>query len=132
MGLGITDAIDLSGRVIEMIKTGATMELREKIMELREAVLNVKEELLTLREENAELKREAAQRGTLKFEDWVYWLHEDGTRDGPFCPKCQDDEKKLVRLQAGNQGYGYRWLCVVCRTTFGSTVVGDPYAGHRR
>lgn len=37
MALGITDAVSLSGRVLELVKQGVTLDLQERIIELREA-----------------------------------------------------------------------------------------------
>jgi hypothetical protein len=131
MGLGITEAVDLSGRLVELVKAGATIELREKIMELREAVLNTKEEVLALRAENAELKRAATEKNLMKFEQGLYWLGEGSTREGPFCPKCRDDEQKNARLQAAGSNSGWRWRCLICKNLYGSQS-GDPYQGFRR
>jgi hypothetical protein len=115
MVLGISEAVELSGRIVELVKKGATMELQERIMELREAVLNSKEELLRLRDENGELKRQAAKRNDLVFERGVYWQeHEGGDREGPFCQRCQDVDSKLVRLQEAAQDSGWHYWCRGC------------------
>ena len=62
MGLGISEAVDLSGYIVEASKDGVTPELRQQLMELREAVRNANDEMLALREENARLKPPPATR----------------------------------------------------------------------
>jgi len=120
MVLGISEAVELTGRIASLVKQGATMELQERIIELREAVLNVKEELLELREENTELKRAAAQRQNSKFDGHLYWLETEGERQGPFCQKCYDKDGKTVRLIALPAGWNFDWNCTVCEGNYGS------------
>lgn len=118
MALGISEAVDLSGRIIELVKKGATIELQERIIELREAVLNAREELLSLRQENAELKRSTAERQHFTFDSEVYWRERDGKRDGPFCPTCYDSTAKTIRLQPLGPGFGFKWTCNVCNGAY--------------
>ena len=119
MALGISEAVSLSGRVLELVKQGATMDLQERIMDLREAVLNVREELLTLREENSALKRAAVEREQLIFDGSVYWQEdEEDVQHGPFCQKCHDADGKTVRLQKCQPSYNYEWNCSVCHMSF--------------
>jgi hypothetical protein len=115
MALGISEAVSLSGRVLDLVKQGTTIDLQERIMELREAVLNVREELLTLREENGALKRAASEREQLTFDGAVYWHEDDeGVQQGPFCQKCHDADGKTVRLQKCQPEFHFTWTCNVC------------------
>jgi hypothetical protein len=59
--LGISDAVDLAGRISELVKAGVTLELKERVTELREAVINAKDETLQLREEVQRLKTLVAE-----------------------------------------------------------------------
>jgi predicted RNA-binding Zn-ribbon protein involved in translation (DUF1610 family) len=59
MALGISEAIELTRQISELVKKGITIDLQERIMQLREAVLNVKDEVLRLREENQGLRSNA-------------------------------------------------------------------------
>ncbi len=68
MALGISDAVSLSGRILERVKQSVTLDLQERIIELREAVLNAKDEILNLRKELADLKRATAERDQLRFD----------------------------------------------------------------
>jgi len=97
--------------IIELIKKGATVEAQEKIMELRESALELQEENFTLRERVRALEDELKLKQQLKFEKTKYWLIDGQTKDGPFCQRCYDVEKKLVRLQ----DYENSWYCVECK-----------------
>jgi hypothetical protein len=115
MGLGISDAVTLSGRLVELAKTTMTLDLQEQIAQLREAVLNAKEEILSLREERGELHRAAALREQVKFDGSLYWRDTpERGKDGPFCQRCYDVESRLVRLQHYPQGFGFPWQCLHC------------------
>jgi len=97
--------------IVDLIKKGATVEAQEKIMELREAIIELKDENSSLRQRVRSLEEELRIKGQLKFEKTVYWLLEDEGKTGPFCQRCYDIDKKLVRLQE----YKYEWHCVACK-----------------
>ena len=99
-------------------KDGFTPEAQEKIMELRQS-------LLALQQENAELQRRIRELEALDpsapparkfvYDKGVYWTMEHGTRNGPFCPACQDSAGKLVRLHYHHTGTpGVYWVCKAC------------------
>ena len=100
--------------ILELIKKGATVEAQEKIMELRETALGFQEENFSLRERIRLLEDDLKIKQQLKFEGASYWLNDGKTKDGPFCQRCYDVEKKLVRLQKGYSDYsdGY---CIACK-----------------
>ena len=119
MALGISEAVSLSGRVVELVKAGATIELQERITELREAVLNAKEEILSLRAELGELKRAAEEREQVTFDGVAYWQQVPGSeKQGPFCHRCYDADSKLVRLQHFPASLSWKWSCVVCNKSY--------------
>ena len=60
--------------IIELVKTGATIEAQEKIMELRQAAIEIQEENIKLRNQVMEL--EARVRELESF-------------DGDPCPRCR-------------------------------------------
>ncbi|HCG5527125.1 TPA: hypothetical protein NJ013_004548, partial [Vibrio parahaemolyticus] len=103
--------------IVELIKKGSTIEAQEKIMELREAALELQEENFGLKEELSQLKREVSNRKAMIFKGGIYWKQlEDGTEDGPFCPKCLDTGNKSVRMHKDGDG----WWCYTCSLDFGT------------
>jgi len=85
--------------IIDLVKKGATFEAQEKIMALREAALELQEENLDLKEEVKTLRQQLELKAKVKFDKNVYWLDDKGKTDGPFCQRCYDVDKKLLRLQ---------------------------------
>jgi hypothetical protein len=110
--------------IIELIKKGATVEAQEKIMELRETALSLQEENFSFRERIKSLEDELKLKQQLKFDKVKYWLIDGETKNGPFCQRCYDVEKKLVRLQDKGyndvQGYIDVWKCAECKNSYSS------------
>jgi len=107
--------------IIELLKTGATIEAREKVMELRLAALALQEENLQQRQQIADLQHKLELRA-LTFDGRVYWApsQDPNTQpDGPFCPHCADTTYKRVRLQDWRKGYAAPgWYCTACKELF--------------
>ena len=97
-------------------------EVLEKLGGIQDTLFYIREELLRLQDENHELKEKIKQleekleeKGKLKYEKPSYWVIDGETKDGPFCQKCYDADKKLIRLQGGGND---RWSCHECKSTF--------------
>ena len=86
-----------------LLKAG-NMELYEKIVELQGAVAAEQEEKEALRARIAELERIFDISDRLSFSDNRYWLDTDGDREGPFCSRCWDVDRNLVRLHDTSPG----------------------------
>lgn len=97
--------------IVELMKKGATVEAQEKIMELREAVLELQEQNFALRQDIGDLNKQLRLNEEVQFDGAVYWRFEEGKRIGPFCQRCFDVDKKLVRLQ----DYDNVWYCLECK-----------------
>ncbi|TOG37424.1 hypothetical protein CGJ05_22765, partial [Vibrio parahaemolyticus] len=95
----------------------------ERLGEVQDTLFYIREELLTQQEEKEKLKKElaAAKAELEKIESVVYrapsyWVVKDNhADDGPFCQPCFDDERKLIRLQGGNNDL---WNCRKCQNNF--------------
>ena len=75
------------------------VELMEKLSDIREKVLDIKEENQVFRERIKELETQLKAHSEISFIDGIYWTIEGNNKEGPFCQKCYDDDKKLIRLQ---------------------------------
>lgn len=101
--LGISDAVDLSKKVFDLVKTGATIGLQETVMQLREAVLNAKDEVLTLRAELQAFKAKELETESWKETEAKHPMVEapggamvrktEGPPEHYVCPKCFEDRK---------------------------------------
>jgi hypothetical protein len=126
MSLGISDAVELVSRVWDLVKAGATMELKEKVMELREAILNGKDENLRLRQDNQELREklatlESRQSRTSDYElvrapggAMVYRYKKEPPHFA--CPACIERDNISVlqdrRVMSGS------WECPTCKNHY--------------
>jgi hypothetical protein len=103
----------------ELLKDGFTPEAQEKIMDLRQSMLSLMQENAQLLQRIKELEAStppAAPARELIYDKGVYWTLERGTRQGPFCPACQDRAGKLVRLHYQHTGTpGIYWVCKACQ-----------------
>lgn len=98
MSFSISEARSLFSSVLDLYKKGANLEAEQKLLELREAFFSLKEENLDLKEQLQELKEEMKILDDLSYEEPFYFTGEGDNRDGPFCQKCFDVDKILVRL----------------------------------
>jgi len=103
-------------------------ELRLKLADLIGALADAKieaaavQETLNLKDsEIRELKQTLNRQKNVKYEDPAYWAVEDGKRDGPFCQRCYDDGRKLIRLQV-DAGI---FQCKACDTTYTTKAFRD-------
>src|SRR5262245_41768630 len=108
------------GEIMELVKTGLTIEAQEKIMALREGALELQEENLQLKARIRQLEEEAAVRQNYTFDSGqgVYWEADKAHRDGPYCAVCLDDKKKVIRLHRSCGQGGEWWHCKVCNSKF--------------
>ena len=102
-------AIDLL-KIIELVKDP---DLRIKITQLYGENIGLKEENHSLRGIVETFKKNEAIQSKLNFLDNHYFLD----KDGPFCTKCWDADRKLVRIHKGNEFDGLTdFLCPNCKT----------------
>lgn len=103
----------------ELLKDGFTPEAQEKIMDLRQSMLSLMQENAQLLQRIKELESStppATPTRELVYDKGVYWTLERGTRQGPYCPACQDRVGKLVRLHYQHTGTpGIYWVCKACQ-----------------
>jgi hypothetical protein len=135
--LGISDAVELTKKIGELVKAGVTLGLQETIVELREAVLNAKDEVLHLREENQSLKAEASKKAAWADIAAKYTLGQapggaivyrtDGPPPHYACPRCFEDQKRAI-LQDRRVASG-TYDCPECKRDFNVGAVGQFISG---
>jgi len=97
-------------------------QVLEKLGSVQDALFFVREELFHLQEENRNLKETVKSleeklriKERLTWEKPFYWLFEKESKDGPFCQRCYDADRKLIRLQdRGNDV----WYCFQCKSVY--------------
>jgi len=91
--------------VYDIIKDGAKVARNAGQIELSIELVRVADELLAkqkrigeLEQREKELEQKLELKGKLVTKNEVYWLKEKDRVDGPFCTRCWDVDKNLVRL----------------------------------
>lgn len=88
---GLKDAAKVLREADKIEQYKEILDALEKMMEMRARISELETEVL-------ELKKLRATDDQLEYQDKAYWLDEDG----PFCSRCWDADKKLVRLRQQN------------------------------
>jgi hypothetical protein len=88
--------------VFKVADTLNNLELYEKLGELQTRVMEVEEENRALREQLREKTSQEDLSSKLQFRDNAYYIAEPGKPpDGPYCMRCWDADRKLIRERAG-------------------------------
>ncbi len=95
------------------------LQLAELISALADAKIQMAEiqELVIEKDKKIKaLEEEIQLKGNIEWDGTMYWLVEDGQRkDGPFCQRCYDVDKTLVRLQDWGDGVK---VCMACEKNY--------------
>ncbi len=111
----MSEPLSAAAAIFKTIKEGANAIREAKNLELYERMLAVYGDVMELVEKNRELVEENhGLRDELRVQqeqqniaseltpaDNAYWRTKDGRRDGPYCMRCWDVDRKLVRERAG-------------------------------
>lgn len=88
--------VDNVKSIVLMAKKIGDMPLLNQIVELQVEVQELCLENMQLRQTLADKERLLALEADVEFRDKAYWKKSDG--DGPFCVRCWDKDRKLMRL----------------------------------
>jgi len=111
--------IDTAKDIYDLVKKGATIELQEKINQFREEAINLQSENIKLKERIKDLEDQLNIRENLIFEGSVYWLETPETKkDGPYCQKCYNVDKNLVRLRRIEFKGKATFRCLQCKSRY--------------
>lgn len=114
--------IDNAREVVKVVQQIDNVELYRKILDLHSEIMKLVEENRNLKVEITRLTEALKIKESLQFQNDAYWtMKPDGTpKDGPFCSKCWDKERQLVRLiKMPNPDYSH---CPSCK--IGINVAG--------
>ena len=110
-------------QIVDLVKTGATIEAREQIMQLRQSALDRQEQTLELTEQLqqanrkiADLEKQLAERSTLRHVPPVYYAEGDPI---PLCPLCIESGDQRTHLFLHDLlGGGVSGECKLCGQNF--------------
>ena len=112
--------------VAGVAKEAGKIELYQQVIDLQQGMIDAVAENTSLASENAALarqvreltdqveglRRQLSRREEMAFRDDMYYTMVGGDRkDGPFCPRCLDDDMKAMRMTDRGNGF---ICCVKC------------------
>jgi len=93
----IFDELKSVGKVLQ---EAGKIEQYKQILETQQELLEMQKKISDLEEENKELKGKLQIKENIYFENNACWFKkDDGSKDGPFCTRCWDKNKDLIRIR---------------------------------
>ncbi len=93
--MAIFDELKSVGKVLQ---EAGKIEQYKQILETQQELLEMQKNISNLEKENRELNDKLNIKENLKHENNAYWISTNEKKDGPFCSRCWDVDKNLVRL----------------------------------
>lgn len=111
--MGVIDASKTLANALLKIKDP---ELMAEYVKLQQYVMELVEDNTLFREENRALKDAMALQRDITVENGVYFIiNGDESKNGPFCTRCWDKDKHLIRLKVRENGFAN---CPECKNEF--------------
>lgn len=121
--MGLYDAAKDAANIL---KEAGKIEEYQKILDLIDDLFQKRNQIEKLNEENINLKKQLEIRNTYFFEKNSYW--NIGNKDGPFCSRCFDKHKELIRTIPNGLRSNYS-CCPECKNTVDFTGIEDSPVG---
>ena len=98
--------IETGKEIAKLAQQLGSIEIQQKVIDLHGEILQLQEDLQQLRKENTSLKDIAKIDKELILEDNAYLRPSAAkTRQGPFCKRCWDVDRKLVSHDVRDDGF---------------------------
>ncbi len=110
--MGYLDTFKALGNAISKTKD---LKLLEKFISFQQSAMELFDENRKLKAEIEILNKGKKLRGTIVYKDGVYFLLDNNKESGPYCTRCFDKDKNLIRLRIWENGYA---TCLECRSEF--------------
>lgn len=114
------DIINIGKQLLTAIKDSDHIAASQLVLELEGKALELQKENERLREQVTELEAHIDLVDRMNFDGTFYWRGIGDERDGPFCQKCLDGERRAIRLQHKDKtvsGYKSEWYeCHNCQS----------------
>ena len=105
-----SDTLDKSGQKLKLA------ELIEALADIKMETAEIKSLIIEKDEKIQSLENQLKLKNDLVYEAPYYWMkNNNDDKEGPFCQKCYDADKKLIRLQKFDTG---QWNCSVCKNYY--------------
>ena len=119
-----SDTLDKSGQKLKLA------ELIEALADIKMETAEIKSLIIEKDEKIQSLENQLKLKNDLKYEAPYYWMiNSNDEKEGPFCQKCYDADKQLIRLQLR---FNDIWDCHNCTGTFKGKDYISPQKKQRR
>ena len=108
----IMDSQDILDKSEQKLKLA---ELIESLAAIKIETSEIKSSMYLKDEKILELEKKLNFNQSLIYERPYYWSYEATNKDGPFCQKCYDLDRKAIRLEKWNTE---TYSCLVCKSEF--------------
>jgi len=93
--------------VASIIQKSDNVELYKKILDIQKESMDLSEENRKLKEKIRELEELIETKEALIYKDECYYMKSENEElDGPYCSRCWDKDKKLIRMHIDNSRLG--------------------------
>ena len=114
------DTIDIGKQLLKAVQDNDAATAGQLVLELEGANRDLREENARLRERIGELEVQIDLVDSMIFDGTFYWRGKGNEREGPYCQKCLDGERRAVRLHFVDKTVSdYKsqwWECHNCQT----------------
>jgi hypothetical protein len=114
-------------KIAKVLQEAGKIDLYEKLLEMKRRAMEMQEKIEALSSENKKLKKNQDIEEDLEVKDNHYWWKKGGNLDGPFCTKCWDKEKLLIRVPVYEDNE-YQFECPNCQTKIRNKKYVNPPA----
>ena len=108
----VSRLVDGVRKAFELAQKSDNYELMKEMMSIQSMAYSLQEENQNLKKEIADLRVLDKLAGKIYIKDDAYYLKkEDGKDDGPFCTRCWDKDKSLIRCRVWKEAITERFIC---------------------
>lgn len=105
--------------VLSMAQKADNVELVRQLLAMQKELQDMQQINFGLTRENMKLKELLSVQNQMQYDsehNYYLAITDSSQKDGPFCPKCWDKDRKQARLAK----FGYDLQCNVCRLVVGN------------
>ncbi len=108
--------------VASVLQEAGKIEQYKQILEILQQLLEMQNKIIALETDNKKLKNKLEISAELVYKNNAYWKQDDG----PFCIRCWDKNKDLIRLKTYQGSSGAH--CPECNNSYSVYPENDsPY-----
>ena len=111
---------ETSRKILAAIKDSDLIGASQMVLELENYALKLVEEHASLQARLEELESHPDLVSSMRFDGTFYWQGEGDAKQGPYCQKCLDGERRAILMRFTDKtvsGYESKWYeCHNCQS----------------